>query len=580
MNDFSESLMVHFRRVERLKQEALDLPGFNLNERQLYDLELLCNRAFYPLNGFMIREDYESVLTNGCLANGSVWPLPICLDITEALATSLEPGKDLGLCDSEGFLLAILHIKDIWKPDKRLEAQATYGTEDGHLHPSVFNLFNKTEPWYIGGIIEGLHHPLHFDFMDLRKPPSETHRSFTQNGWRNVIGFHTEKLLHCAHKEMVIQAARDAKANIFLQPVAGIPAPGDLDHFTTVYCYKAFVQQFPKTMIMLGLLPFASRKAGPKEAVLQAIIKKNFGCTHFMVAPDQADPFMHETGDHLFYPPGEAQELVKTHGPEIGIEMVPLNPMAYVPRQKRYFPRNEIEPDVETQEISSSELRRRLEFDEEIPEWFAFPQVVAELKKTYPPRHKQGFTLFMTGLSGAGKSTLARVLYVKFMEMRDRPVTLLDGDIVRSNLSKELNFSKEHREINVRRIGFVASEITKNRGIAICAPIAPYEESRRFNRDLISQYGGYVEIHMNTPLEVCELRDRKGLYAKAKQGKIKGVTGVDDPYNAPSDAELTIDTSNTTQAEGAQMVMEFLEKQGYIKNNNFSYFKGANDRHR
>ncbi len=565
MDDFSESLMVHFRRVEHLKQNALNLTKFNLNERQLYDLELLCNRAFYPLNGFMDREDYESVLANSRLVDGSVWPIPICLDVPEKLAASLEPGKDLGLCDSEGFLLAILHLKDIWKPDKRLEAQAIYGTEDEHLHPSVFNLFNKTEPWYIGGTIEGLHHPLHFDFMDLRTPPSETHRRFTQNGWRNVIGFHTEKLLHCAHKEMVMQAARDAQAHIFLQPVAGLPAPGDLDHFTTVYCYKAFVEQFPKTMIMLGLLPFASRKAGPREALLQAIIKKNFGCTHFMVAPDQADPFMHETGDHLFYPPGQAQELVAEHGPEIGIEMVPLSPMAYVQSQKRYFPRTEIEPDAETRDISSSELRRCLEFDEEIPEWFSFPQVVAELKKTYPPRHKQGFTLFMTGLSGAGKSTLARVLYVKFMEMRDRPVTLLDGDIVRSNLSKELNFSKEHREINVRRIGFVASEITKNRGIAICAPIAPYEESRRFNRDLISQHGGYIEIHMSTPLDVCELRDRKGLYAKAKQGKIKGVTGVDDPYIAPTSAELTIDTSNTTQAEAAQMVMLFLEKQGYIQ---------------
>jgi len=564
MNDFSESLMVHFRRVERLKLDAQNLTKLNLNEQQLYDLELLCNRAFYPLSGFMVRKDYESVLSNSRLANGSVWPIPICLDVPEALATSLEPCNDLGLCDSEGFLLAILHIKDIWKPDKRLEARAIYGADDEHLHPSVFNLFNKIESWYIGGSIEGLHHPLHFDFMDLRYPPSETYRRFTQNGWRNVIGFHTEKLLHCAHKEMIIQAARDARANIFLQPVAGLPAPGDLDHFTMVYCYKAFVNQFPQTMIMLGLLPFATRKAGPKEALLQAIIKKNFGCTHFMVASDQADPFMHESGDRRFYPKGQAQEEVKAHAPAIGIEMVPLNSMAYVPARKRYFFRNEIEPNVETRDIGSSELRRRLEFDEDIPEWFAFPEVVAELKKTYPPRHKQGFTLFMTGLSGAGKSTLAKVLYVKFMEMRDRPVTLLDGDIVRSNLSKELNFSKEHREINVRRIGFVASEITKNRGIAICAPIAPYEESRRFNRELISHYGGYIEIHLNTPLDVCELRDRKGLYAKAKEGKIKGVTGVDDPYITPSNAELTIDTSNTTQAEAAQMVMSFLEKQGYI----------------
>lgn len=565
MTDFSESLMVHFRRVERLKQEAMDLPSLNLNERQIYDLELLCNRAFFPLNGFMVREDYDSVLENSRLADGSVWPVPVCLDVPEKLANRLAPDTDLGLCDAEGFLLAILHIKDIWQPDKTLEARLIYGTDDESLHPSVFHLLNNTHVWYIGGTIEGLHHPLHFDFTDLRRPPSETHRRFTQNGWRNVIGFHTEKLLHCAHKEMIMQAARDARANIFLQPVAGVPTPGDLDHFTSVHCYKAFVEQFPKTMIMLGLLPFASRKAGPREALLEAIIKKNFGCTHFMVAPDQADPFMHEAGNHLFYPMGKAQELVAEYGQEIGIEMVPLSPMAYVESQNRYLPRTAIEPEMETREISSAELRRCLEFDEKIPEWFSFPAVVTELKKTYPPRHRQGFTLFMTGLSGAGKSTLARVLYVMFMEMRDRPVTLLDGDIVRSNLSQELDFSKEHREINVKRIGFVASEITKNRGIAICAPIAPYRETRRQIRNVIEQYGGFVEVHVSTPLSVCENRDRKGMYAKARAGLIKGFTGVDDPYETPEAPEASIDTSDMTPSEAAQEVLLFLEREGYIK---------------
>lgn len=565
MKDFSESLMVHFRRVETLKKEALKLPAYNLNERQTYDLELLCNRAFFPLNGFMVQDDYESVLETNRLSDGSVWPIPVCLDIPGTIAEKIDIGQDISLCDSEGFLLAVMHVSDKWQPDKRKEAVKVYGTDDERRHPSVFSLFNKTHPFYIGGRLEGVHTPLHFDFTDLRRPPSEIYRIFTQNGWRNVIGFHTEKLLHCAHKEMILHAARQARANIFLQPVAGLPAPGDLDHFTTVYCYKAFVNQFPANMIMLGLLPFASRKAGPREALMQALIKKNFGCTHFMVAPDQADPFMHESGDNLFYPPGRAQQIVEEYSPEIGIEMVPLVPMAYVESRKSYLPRKQIEPGMATRDISSSRLRHCLEFDEEIPEWFSFPEVVAEMKKSYPPRHKKGFTLFMTGLSGAGKSTLARVLYVKFMEMRERPVTLLDGDIVRSNLSRELNFSREHREINVRRIGFVASEITKNRGIAICAPIAPYEESRRFNRELISQYGGYIEIHMNTPFETCELRDRKGIYQKARKGLIKGVTGIDDPYIPPANPELTIDTSNTTQAEAARKVLEYLEEQGYIK---------------
>ncbi len=562
---YSESLMVHFRRVELLKKEATNYLTINLNERQLCDLELLCNRAFYPLKGFLNQSDYESVLEYGTLSDNTFWPIPIYLDIPESIAKQLKNKQLLGLCDGEGFLLAILHVQDIWKPDKRKEAQAIYGTEDPQNHPSVFSLYNNVYPYYVGGIIEGLHPPLHFDFTELRIPPSETHRLFTQKGWRNVIGFHTEKPLHCAHKEMILHAARIANASIFLQPVVGIPSPGDLDHFTMVRCYQAFVNKFSQPIIMLGLLPFASRKAGPKEALLQAIIRKNYGCTHFMVAPDQADPFMHNSNSKLFYPPGKAQELVQEYEDKISIKMVPLTSMVYVEEKAQYIPVSQVNKDMVVKKISSSELRRRLEFDLEIPEWFSFPEVVQELKKTFPPRHKQGFTIFLTGLSGAGKSTLARILYVKFMEMRDRPVTLLDGDIVRKHLSSELSFSKEHREINVRRIGFVASEITKNRGVAICAPIAPYEESRHYNRELISQYGGYIEIYVNTPLEICEQRDRKGIYSKARQGLMKGVTGIDDPYIPPSQCELTIDTSEMTPAEAAQEVLLYLEEQGYIR---------------
>jgi sulfate adenylyltransferase len=565
MNTYSESLLVHFRRVEHIKKKAVDYPSFNLNERQLCDLELLCNRAFYPLKGFVGQADYEAIIETRHLTNKTLWPVPIYLDIPESLALQLEKGQSLSLCDGEGFLLAILHIEDIWKPDKRKEALAVYGTEDESKHPAVFSLYHDIHPYYIGGQVEGLHPPLHFDFTDFRLPPSETHRLFTQRGWRNVIGFHTEKALHCAHKEMILRAAHQVNASIFLQPVVGLPRPGDLEHFTMIRCYQAFVEKFPKTMIMLGLLPFASRQAGPLEALLQAIIRKNYGCTHFIVAPDHADPFMHNGKEHLFYPSHQAQELVQEYEPETEIQMVPLTPMVYVEDKSQYLPKNEVDTSMSVKMISSSELRHRLEFNLDIPEWFSFPEVVEELKKTYPPRHHQGFTIFLTGLSGAGKSTLARVLYVKFMEMRDRPVTLLDGDIVRQHLSSELSFSKEHREINIRRIGFVASEITKNRGIALCAPIAPYEESRRYNRNLISQYGGYIEVFLNTPLEVCEQRDRKGIYAKAKQGLMKGVTGIDDPYIAPVDAELTIDTSSLMPAEAAQEVFLYLEGQGYIR---------------
>ncbi len=564
--EYSESLLVHFRRVEELKKESLKYVTYSLNERQLCDLELLLNRAFYPLQGFMTEEEYHSVLEKERLLDNTVWPIPICLDVPEKIAKKLSIGEPLALLDPEGFLLAILHVTDIFKVDKRYEAEKIYGTTDESKHPSVFSLYHETNPYYIGGTLEGLSLPIHYDFVELRRPPSEVHRFFTQMGWRNIIGFHTEKPLHCAHKEMILKAAREVGASIFLNPVVGIPTPRDLDHFTMVRCYQAFVKHFPKNIITLALLPFASRKAGPKEALLQAIIRKNYGCTHFLVAPDHADPFMHNADNSdLFYPLGAAQEKVKGYEEEIEIKMVPLTPMVYWEDEGKYIPECEIKEGMKIKRISSAELRRRLEFDLEIPEWFSFKEVVEELRHTYPPRHKQGFTVFLTGLPGAGKSTIAKILYVKFMELRDRPVTLLDGDIVRKYLSSELNYSKEHREINVRRIGFVASEITKNRGIAICAPIAPYEESRRYNRELISRYGGYIEVYVATPLEVCESRDRKGMYEKAKKGLIKNFTGVDDPYIPPSNPEIVIDTTKLTPQEAAQHILLYLEEQGYIK---------------
>ncbi len=564
--EYAESLLVHFRRVEELKKESLKYTTYSLNERQLCDLELLLNRAFYPLRGFLTEKEYISVLEHERLPDSTVWPIPICLDVPEKIAKKLSKGEPLALLDGEGFLLAILHVEDIYCPDKRYEAQKVYGTEDENRHPSVFSLYHDTEKYYLGGTIEGISLPLHYDFIELRKPPSEVHRFFSSMGWRNVIGFHTEKALHCAHKEMILKAAREVGASIFLNPVVGIPDPRDIDHFTMIRCYQAFVKHFPKNIITMALLPFASRKAGPREAVLQAIIRKNYGCTHFLVAPDHADPFMHN-GDNsrLFYPMGEAQEKVKQYEKEIGIEMVPLTPMVYYEEEGRYIPETEVTADMKVKRLSSAELMRRLEFGLDIPEWFSFKEVVEELRRTYPPRHKQGFTVFLTGLPGAGKSTIAKILYVRFMELRDRPVTLLDGDIVRKYLSSELTYSREHREINVRRIGFVASEITKNGGIAICAPIAPYEESRRYNRELISRYGGYIEVYVATPFEVCMKRDRKGMYEKAKKGLIKNFTGVDDPYIPPKNPEVTIDTTEMTPQEAAQQIILYLEEQGYIK---------------
>ena len=470
----------------------------------------------------------------------------------------------MALRDQEGFLLAVLHVEDIWKPDKRYEALKVLGTDDPEKHPGVRALYNTGE-YYVGGAVEGLCLPIHYDFKELRLTPSEVHRRFSENGWRKVIGFHTEKLLHCAHKEMVQAAAREASASIFLQPVVGLTQPGDAEHYTQVRCYQQIVKKFSKNIIILGLLPLAQRFAGPRETLWQAIIKRNYGCTHFMVSADQGDPFTNNAAEGRFYPAGTAQDLVKSYEDEIGIKVVPIKKMVFVEDKAQYIPEDEIGPGMNTKQISSTELRRRLEFDLEIPEWFSFPEIVQELRWAYPPRSKKGFTIFFTGLSGSGKSTISKVLLTRFMEIRDRPVTLLDGDVVRRNLSSELSFSKEHRNLNITRIGFVASEITKNKGIAICAPIAPYEQTRKQNRELISRCGGYIEVYTSTPLEVCEQRDRKGLYAKARAGIVKGVTGIDDPYEVPSNPELIIDTSHLTPQEAAQEVFLYLEEQGYLK---------------
>jgi sulfate adenylyltransferase len=562
---YSESLLVHFRRVECLKKEAVGFPSLNLDARQLGDLELLLNRAYYPLEGYMDRAAYVSVLESMRLPGGDVWPLPVCLDVDKDLADTVEPGGFLALRDPEGFMLAVLQVQEFYKPDLAAEARAVFGTDDP-AHPGVRRFLAQTREFYVAGRLEGLCPPSHYDFPTLRQTPSQVHRHFSELGWRHVAGFQTRAPLHRGDKAMILAAARNAGTSIFLQAAVDPCQEDQAGHFTLTRCCRAFAGQFSRSMLHFGLLSMTSRMAGPREALLEAVVRKNFGCTHYMVADDHADPFADSGGEgRRWYERGAAQELVAGLSRETDVDMVPLERTRYVEDRAQYLPVSQVEPQMTVKEIGADELARRLDLGLDIPDWFTFPEVVEELRQARPPRHKQGFTLFCTGLSGAGKSTLAKVLYTRFMERRDRPVTLLDGDIVRRNLSSELNYSREHRNLNVTRIGFVASEITKNGGIAICAPIAPYEESRRVNRELISQAGGYVEIYLSTPLEVCETRDRKGIYAKAKAGIMQGVTGIDDPYIPPSAPEITLDTSEMTPTEAAQEVLLFLEDQGYIR---------------
>ena len=557
------NLLADADRSAELKAASRDWPSWDLTPRQLCDLELLVNGGFSPLTGFMGRADHDSVCERMRLADGTLWPIPILLDIPQELADKLRPGTSvLALRDAEGVMLAAFHVEELWELDREASARATFGTTD-LKHPGVAHMLQKTHPIAVGGRVEGIQLPAHYDFRPLRHTPAELRAEFSREGWRRIVAFQTRNPMHRAHCELALRAAKEVQANLLIHPTVGMTKPGDLDHYTRVRCYQAVLNRFPQHTAKLSLLPLAMRMGGPREALLHAIIRKNYGCTHFIVGRDHAGPGNDSQGKP-FYGPYDAQELLREHQEELGVAMVPFKMVTYVENLDTYLPQDEVPEGARTLDISGTELRQRLAEGREIPSWFTFPEVAEELRRTHPPRHKQGFTVFFTGLSGSGKSTIANVLLVKFMEMGGRPVTVLDGDIVRKNLSSELNFSKEHRDINIRRIGYVAAEITKNGGIAICAPIAPYDSVRRDVRSVIEPGGGFVLVHVATPIETCEERDRKGLYAKARAGILKEFTGISDPYEEPSDADIVIDTAKLSPEESAQEILLFLEREGYV----------------
>lgn len=545
-----------------LKDEAGNMLSWDLTPRQLCDLELLMNGGFYPLKGFLTQADYDGVVNDMRLSDGSLWPMPITLDVSEKFADGLEPGTDIALRDQEGVILAIMSVTDKWLPNKSHEAEKVFGADDV-AHPAVNYLHNVAGPVYLGGPVKGLQAPTHYDFRGRRDTPNELRAQFRKLGWRKIVAFQTRNPLHRAHQELTFRAAREAEANLLIHPVVGMTKPGDVDHFTRVRCYEAVLDKYPQSTTALSLLNLAMRMAGPREAVWHGLIRRNHGVTHFIVGRDHAGPGKNSQGEN-FYGPYDAQELFKKHQDEIGIQMVDFKHMVYVQEKAQYFPANEIPEGSTVLDISGTELRRRLREGLDIPEWFSFPEVVAQLRRTSPPRHKQGFTVFFTGLSGSGKSTIANALMVKLMEMGGRPVTLLDGDVVRKHLSSELGFSKEHRDINIKRIGYVASEITKNGGIAICAPIAPYTATRRAVREMVEAYGAFAEVHVATSLEECERRDRKGLYKLAREGKIKEFTGISDPYEEPQSPELRVQTEDTDVDNCAHQVLLKLESMGLI----------------
>lgn len=543
-----------------LRKRSAALPGWDLDARQLCDLELLLNGAFSPLEGFLGREDYERVLSDLRLADGTLWPIPITLGVTEAFAATLGLGDEIALRDSQGVPLAVLTIQSLYRPDREAEARAVFGTLD-RSHPGVADLLDRTQPVYLGGRLQGIQAPAHFDFRALRESPRELREWLARHGWRETVAFQTRNPMHRAHRELTLRAAEQTGARLLIQPVVGRTKPGDVDHFTRVRCYQALLAHYPKNHAKLSLLPLAMRMAGPREALWHAIIRKNYGATHFIVGRDHAGPGRDAAGVP-FYEPFAAQELLARHQDELGIRIVPFPAMVYAANRDSYLPATDVGSDDRVEDLSGTELRRRLQTGEEIPAWFTYPEIATILRERHPAGARRGFTLFFTGLSGAGKSTIAEAVIARLLESSARQVTLLDGDDVRKHLSRGLGFSREDRSANVRRIGWVAAEVTRHGGIAVCAPIAPYADDRGEVRRLVEQHGSFVEVHVATPIEVCEARDRKGLYAQARAGHIPQFTGVSDPYEAPAAPELRLDTAGTTPHALADAVLAFLAERG------------------
>ena len=481
-----------------------------LNDRQLCDCQMILDQSFYPLNRFMTKNDYYQVLKKMRLESGDLFPLPVVLDVDEKFSQKLVLNEQITLRNKEGFVIAKMTIESIWEPNLGDEAELVYGTRDP-LHPGVNFLFQSKKKVYLGGKIEKISMPNYYDFSRYRLSPNDLKTVFKQMGWKKIIAFQTRNPMHRAHVEMTLRAMDQLDANLLIHPAVGVTKTGDIDHYTRVRCYEHVLKKYPKNTAFLSLLPLAMRMGGPREALLHAIIRKNFGCSHFIIGRDHAGPGLDNDGVP-FYEPYAAQDLVKQFESEVGIKVVPFQFMVYVPSKRKYMSLDNLDGDLKYETISGTQLREKIDNGDDIPKWFSYPEVTSELIKSKQSVNKNGLTIFFTGLSGSGKSTLANGLLIRLLEKCNRPVTLLDGDIVRTHLSSELGFSKEHRSLNVQRIGFVASEITKHGGIAICAPIAPYQNDRKINKELISKYGGYIEIFVSTNLEKCEERDSKGLY--------------------------------------------------------------------
>ena len=541
-------LMVSPARAAEIKAQAKQMPSWSLKPRQIADLELLVSGAFSPLAGFLRRSDYESVVREMRLADGTLWPLPVILDVPEEFARSLKVGQPLALRDVEGVIVAVLHVEETWPLDLPAQAQALCASTDTG-QPGPRHILRETGAWAVGGRVEGSERPHHYDFAELRLTPAALREHFATLGWNRVAAFHTGEVMHRAEQQLTLAAGRELEADLLIQLGVATSAYWETSHYSRIRCLESVVGTYPHGTAQLNLLPLAPRETGARDLLLNAIVAQNCGATHFIVRGGAA---------------GASDPALTRAATELKIQLARVPERAYVEERAAFLPLNGLPAGAQARTIGPEELGSRLAWGREVAPWFSFPEVIQELRRAYPPRAQQGFTVFFTGLPSSGKSTLANVLLVRLLELGGRPVTLLDGDIVRKNLSSELGFSREHRDLNIRRIGFVASEITKNGGIAICAPIAPFDAVRKEVRAMIAPLGGFLLAHVATPVSVCETRDRKGLYAKARAGIIKEFTGISDPYEEPRDADIVIDTSELSPEECVQAILLHLEKEGYV----------------
>jgi sulfate adenylyltransferase len=556
------NLMVEGKEREELLAKAAKLPSIKISMRAMCDLELLATGGFSPLDTFMGKADYESVLHKMRLTDGTLWPLPITLTADPKELPTV--GEEIALRNANFELIAIMELDEVYHWDAETEAALAYGSTDSK-HPMVSEM-TRWGKVCISGPLKVLNLPKYHDFVDLRHTPAQVREKLEAMGHQNVVAFQTRNPLHRIHEELTKRAAAAVNGSLIVHPVVGMTKPGDVDHYTRTRTYRALVENYyDKNTTLLSLLPLAMRMAGPKEALLHAIVRRNHGANHFIVGRDHAGPGNDSTGKP-FYGPYDAQTVMKEHEAELGVKMVPFEMLVYLPDEDRYVEEKDVPKGARTLNISGTQVRDDyLAKGKLLPEWFTRPETAEILRQSYPPRHKQGFCLWFTGLSGSGKSATAQIVSELLLEY-GRQSTMLDGDVVRTHLSKGLGFSKEDRDTNILRIGFVAGEISRHGGAVICAAISPYRAAREEARKFVGE--NFIEVFMDTPVEVCEQRDVKGLYAKARQsladGKPMGFTGVDDPYEPPVNPEISLQGYGSSPEENAHKVLSFLLEKGYL----------------